>query len=285
VGLLLACAAGCFPGCSVQKLTVATMVPVIGGALDEGYASGDIATAREAIPSQMLLLRGLCRADSGRIEIWTFTVQLYGSFALTFIEPDDPQRAARLYREGMELGLNFLKRVDWFGEAWEMGPDELRAEIAKRKAADLAPLMMWTSACLGKHVLGNLDRPREMADLPYAYVLSDAAIALAGDYFYGMPHALKGVMLAATPLGLGGDLDESRKHFRKAMEIGGEGFLLHQVLFARYFCVAALKEDLFVRTLEKVIGQPEDDLPAARLINLLAREQAVALLQERESLF
>ncbi|MBD3237148.1 MAG: hypothetical protein GF330_10615 [Candidatus Eisenbacteria bacterium] len=272
-------------GCSKQRVVVSTMVPVIDGALTEAFSSGDVATAREAIPSQILLIRGLCRADSDRVETWTIVTQLYAAFALTFVEIDDPPRAARLYREGMELGLAFLKRIDWFAEAWRRGPDALRAEIAQRHPTDLAPIMMWSAACLGKHVLGNLDRPREMADLPYAHVLADAAIRLDPGYFYGMPHALKGVMHASTPLGLGGDLEAAAEQFALARQYAGEQFIFHDVLFARHYCVTALDEACFVQTLERVLATPPECCRQVRLINLVAQQHAHALLAEREALF
>lgn len=272
-------------GCSQQRVVVATMVPIMEGALAEAFSSGDVATAREAIPSQILLIRGLCRADSDRVETWTTVTQLYASYALTFIEADDPARAARLYREGMELGLVFLKRTAWLADAWQAGPDTLRAEIAARQPTELAPIMMWSAVCLGKHVLGNLDRPREMADLPYAHVLTDAVIDLAPDYFFGMPHALKGIMHASTPLGLGGDLEAAAEQFRIAREIAGERFVFHDVFFARYYCVTALDEELFVATLERVLATPVDRCREVRLINLVAQQRARDLLAEREDLF
>ena len=105
-------------GCSVQKLAVYSMVPLVDASLREAYASGDIQTVRDAIPGQLMLLRGVCRSDPDRVETWTAAVQLYASYALIFIEDEDPQRAARLYAEGKDLGLRFLRRRGWFDQAW-----------------------------------------------------------------------------------------------------------------------------------------------------------------------
>ncbi len=272
-------------GCSMQKIAASSMVPIVEDSLIEAYASADIETVREALPSQLLLLRGVCQSDLEKTELWTPAVQLYASYALIFVEAEDPDRAARLYDEGMDLGLRFLKRRSWIRTAWDKGPDALREEIGRRQPRDLAPIMMWTAACLGKHVLNNLDRPREVADLPYVYVLSDAAIELEGDYYYGMPHVLKGIMLSLTPPMLGGDKEEADRLFQTAFEITQRRFLYHHVLYANYYCVPMLDEDLFQEILREVLDAPEGLLPEARLIGLLARERAQRLLDAREDLF
>jgi hypothetical protein len=272
-------------GCSVHRVAVDTMVPVMEATLAEAYSTGDIETAAQAIPAQLYLMRGFCRTDSTRVELWTTTVQLYTSYAMSFVEPVDEKRAAEIYSEGYRTGRAFLMRQDWFRDAWRSGPDRLRTEISQRKPEDLAPLMMWTAACLGKQVLLHLEDPRILADLSYAYVLSEAAVDLAPRHFHGMTYALRAIMLAAVPLGLGGDLEGAKVYFEKAMEVAGDSFLFHHVLFALYYAVAAQDEPLFTRTLEWVVAQPADRVPDALLMNKIAQKRARELLARRTELF
>ncbi len=272
-------------GCSMQKLAVSSMVPIMDGALVEAYASGDVATVRDALPGQILLLRGVCHTDPDRIETWTTLTQLYASYGLIFVEDDDPDRAARLYAEGMTLGLRFLHRRDWFHEAWERGPDALRATIAQRRPAELGPIMTWTAACLGKHVLFNLDDMEALADLPYVYVLTDAAIELVPGYSYGMPFVLKALMLSLTPPMLGGDLEEAHRLFGRAFEVTERRFLLYQLYYARYYCTASLDEACFQATLEEIATAPENLDPDVRLVNRVARQRAERLAAEWEDWF
>ncbi|MCK4411966.1 MAG: hypothetical protein KAY32_00345 [Candidatus Eisenbacteria sp.] len=273
------------PGCSRQNLAVHMTAPVIEAALIESFASRDRETVRQGIPGQLLLLRGLCRSDPGHLGVWTTTVQLYASHAMFFVEPEDPDWAVALYGEGKDLGLRFLMRKDWFAEAWNAGPDSLRAEIERRRPVDLGPLMMWTAACLGQYVLYNQDRPRVMLDLPYVHVLLDASMVLSEKYFYGMPYVIKGILLALVPQGYGGNLEESDRYFQKAMAIAHRRFLLQQVLYARHCCAAALDEECFVTALEEVLAAPEDLLPEMRFVNVVAREQAREMLERREEFF
>lgn len=272
-------------GCSRQALVVTATMPLLDAAIAETYGSKDVETARAGIPAQLMLLRGLCRNDPGRIETWTTTVELYAAYAMLFVTEEDPAWALDLYDEGKDLGLRFLRRHDWFARAWDAGPNALRAELARQQPRELGPIMMWTGACLGQHVLQNLERPHEMLDLPYVLVLLDAAIEQSGDYFYGMPYAAKGMMLAMIPLGLGGNLEESDRYFEKAFEFSERRFLLHQVLYARHRSVAGLDEEGFVRTLQAVIDAPEDRMPEMRFVNRMAQQQARRLLDQRAQLF
>ena len=260
-------------------------MPMLEGALQETYRSKDFRTARQGIPAQLMLLRGLCRSDPDRLQTWTTTVQLYASYAMIFIEDEDPAWALDLYDEGKDLGLRFLRRLGWFSRAWEAGPDSLRAEIARRRPVELVPLFLWTGTCLGQHVLYNQDRPREMLDLPFVHVLLDASIDISGEYFYGMPYAAKGMVMAMIPLGLGGNLESSDRYFQQAFDVSGRRFLLHQVLYARHCCVAGLDEEGFVRSLQSVLDAPDDLLPEMQFVNRLAKERARRLLEQRAQFF
>ena len=282
---LIACSLLVTTGCSVQRMAIGAMAPVIKDSLKEAYSSADVETVREALPGQMLMLRGLMRTHPGNVTICEATVQLYASYAMVFVGEDDPKRATRLYSEGKFLGLRFLKRDDWFRRAWDEGPDALRAEITRRNPKKLGPLMMWTSTCLGQFILNNMDSPRIMADLPYVSVLTDAAIELASDYYYGMPYVLKASLLAKTPPMFGGDTAEAERLFQLAFEISDRRFLFHHILYASYLCVAELNEEGFTTILEEVLAAPEDLFPEARLMNVISKERAVDLLEMKEDLF
>jgi hypothetical protein len=272
-------------GCSRQKLVVTATLPLLESAISETYRSSDVQTARAGIPAQLMLLRGLCHNDPGRLETWAITVELYTAYAMIFVGDENPSWGLELYDEGKNLGLRFLRRQDWFARAWDAGPDSLGAEIARRRPTEMGPILMWTGACLGQHVLMNQEHPREMLDLPYVHVLLDAAIDLSGDYFYGMPYAAKGMVMAMIPLGLGGNLESSDRYFQQAFDVSGRRFLLHQVLYARHCCVAGLDEEGFVRSLQSVLDAPDDLLPEMQFVNRLAKERARRLLEQRAQFF
>jgi hypothetical protein len=270
--------------CSRQKLVVASTAPLIAASMEEVYRSSDVETVRRGLPAQILLMRGLCRSDPDRLDSWITTVQLYASYAMIFVGDEETEYQTRLYSEGRELGLRFLRHLEWFDAAWRAGPDSLRAELEDRRPRELAPLLMWTAACLGQYVLHNQDNPREMLDLPYVHVMLESAIALDGDYFYGMPYVVEGITMATIPQGLGGNLAEADRYFDKAFAVTGGRYLLYAMLYARHVCVAALDEAKFVATLEAVLAAP-DELPEARFMNTVAKQRAAELLARRAEFF
>ncbi|MFH1145000.1 MAG: TRAP transporter TatT component family protein [Candidatus Eisenbacteria bacterium] len=284
LSLMLVLLVGLLTGCSRQRFTASMTAPLIEAAIEDAYASGDPQTVREGMAGQLLLLRGLCRSHPGHLKISTTTVQFYASFAMLFIQAEDPAWSEQLYAEGKDLGLRFLMRESWFAKAWGEGPDRLRQELTERQPERLAPILMWTAACLGQHILLHQDRPREMLALPYVDVLLDASIDMQPDYFYGMPLTIKGIMLATMPQGYGGNLEEANRYFERAVAVE-DGFLMHRVFQARCYSVAALDRGSFLALLQSVEAAPADILPEIRLINILARRSAADLLGRQDELF
>lgn len=281
LALLLPLALG---ACSRQKLVVASTAPLIAASMEEVYRSSDVETVRRGLPGQILLMRGLCRSDPDRLDSWTTTVQLYASYAMIFIGDEETEYQTRLYAEGRETGLRYLRHLEWFDAAWRAGPDSLRAELEKRRPRELAPLLTWTAACLGQYVLHNQDNPREMLDLPFVHVMLESAIALDGAYFNGMPYVIKGITMATIPQGYGGNLAEADRYFEKAFAVTGGRYLLYSMFYARHVCVAALDEAKFVATLEAVLAAPDEPIEA-RFMNTVAKQRAAELLARRAEFF
>jgi hypothetical protein len=65
----------------------------------------------------------------------------------------------------------------------------------------------------------------------------------------------------------------------------GRRFLSLHTLYARYYCVPTLQEELFEQVLREVLDAPDDIFPEVRLINRVARQRALLLLEMREDLF
>ncbi|MGD8395864.1 MAG: TRAP transporter TatT component family protein, partial [Candidatus Eiseniibacteriota bacterium] len=110
-------------------------------------------------------------------------------------------------------------------------------------------------------------------------------IELDAAYQWGMPHLMMGAYYAGRPRLLGGDPVRGLEHFERARQISGGRLALASLFEARYYAVQTLDEPLFERRLEEVLETSPDALPEARLLNLIAREKARALLAAREDIF
>jgi len=100
-----------------------------------------------------------------------------------------------------------------------------------------------------------------------------------------MPYVTIGTLHAFKPPMMGGDPEASAENFAKAFAISGNSFLLSQYFYARYYAYRMMDVELFTETLDAVIAAelPEED--PYQLLNLIAKDKALNLLEETDELF
>jgi hypothetical protein len=271
-------------GCGIGgKLAVGSMIPVLRETVDATYRSRDLSLVREGIPSNLLLLRGLCETSPGKNEIRVLTVQMFYSYGFGFLEDTDPPRAREAYREGLRLGLEGLRRNDWFRRT-ERGvlPD---STALRRVPRDAVPLLFWTIANWAGLVSQTVSDPAAVADLPRIEAYLGRILELDSGYFHGMPHVMEGTILTLRPRMAGGNPEEGRRHFEEAFRISGRKLLLFQVLCAKYYCRQVLDAECFDANLKEVLSAPDDLYPEYQLLNQIARAKAAWLMERRDDYF
>jgi hypothetical protein len=271
-------------GCGVTgKIAVGSMVPILHETVDATYRSRDVAMVREAIPSNLLLLRGICETAPDNEEIRGLTVQLFYSYGFGFLEDTEADRAREAYREGLRLGREGLRRHDWYRRTEEgMVPDPAALH---RVPKDGVPLLFWTLANWAGLVSLNLSDPAAVADLPRIEAYLGRILELDPGYFEGMPHVMEGTILTLRPRIAGGNPEEGFKHFAEALRISDRKLLLFQVLCARYYCRQVLDADCFDANLREVTEAPDDLNPEYQLLNQIAKEKANWLMERRDEFF
>jgi hypothetical protein len=272
-------------GCGVtRKLAVGSMIPILDQSVQETFRSRDLQTVREAIPANLSLLRGLCASEPGNRELHAVTAQLFFSYAMGFIEDEDPARAVLIYREGADIGRACLERRGWFrrADAARPLPD---AEALRGMAKDDVSLLFWTVANWSGRIALQLTEPEAVAELPRVEAYLNRLLELQPDYFLGMPHVLKGTILTFRPRMMGGDPEKGKEHFDEALRISGRRMLYFQTMVARYLCRQTMDEECFDANLREVLDASDDLLPEYRLMNRLARDKAGRLMEKRDEWF
>lgn len=272
-------------GCGLtRRVALGTMVPVLEETVRTTWACEDLETVRLGVPGNLLVLRGLCASEPGNEAIRSLTVQTLYSYALGFVEDEDRVRASLLYREGMQTGVEGLRRHEWFRRADQSRPLPDSAGLAEASAGDI-PLLFWTLASWAGWVSLNLTDPAAVADLPRIEAYLGRVLELDPEYFFGLPHVMAGTILTMRPRMMGGDPERGRAHFEEALRISGGRMLLFQMMCARYYCRQTLDEECFDRRLGEVLDAPPDLLPSYRLFNLVAKEKARRLMERRDEFF
>ena len=280
---ILLLAALSLTGCGVaRRVAISEMVPVLECSVEAIYRDLDVETVGLGIPSNLLLLRGLCETDPSNRDLWALTIQLYFYYGVGYVEDEDPERAKLVYAQGLSLGRRALERRRWitpFDDA-----DAFQERLRKLDRDDV-PLLFWTLANWTKWIGENLDKPSALADLPLVEVALERVLELDGDYFRGMPHLMRGTLESSKPVLTGGRPEIARDQFEQAFAISDRKLLIFHVFYAQYYCRQQLDEEGFEAALREVLEASPDLEPDFRLLNEVARRKAAALMEQKDDFF
>jgi tetratricopeptide (TPR) repeat protein len=145
------------------------------------------------------------------------------------------------------------------------------------------PAMYWYASALGKWakkkgfavLLGQKDNVK---------ATMDRCLEHDPTYFYGGPHRYFAAFYAIAPSFAGGDLEKSKVHFNKSLDLE-PNYLGTKVLWAAELSVKQQDEDTFEKLLAEVLAAPDDAIPELKPELLVEKGKAKELLAEQEDLF
>jgi hypothetical protein len=229
------------------------------------------------------------------------------------------KRAAKMFVRCMNYSLELL------GKKWEkalLGDDiAVLQEIARKAGKKQRESMMWMTIGLAS-IINTTQAPDQVAYLPFAQYLLQRLVIMDGDRYvleyethldpdtkkqvkkvysvkeFGKPVAApKDAMKRALPhfaLGrlhnsrgeaLGGNPEQGRRHFERAIELTDGKFLLAKVYFARDYCRMRQDRKLFHKTLVEVLQTNPAIWPEQRLANEIAHRRARRYLKLEKEWF
>jgi hypothetical protein len=283
-GLLIGIALAACTGCSRSGLVVSAMLPILENSRTAALASNDMRTFNEATPSSLFLLEGLIQTKPKNRELRESAAMLYFAYGFTFDAPEDRDYAGLLYLKGLEHGRSALESNKKFAGVWERPFAEFSAGVHHLTDDDL-PAMVWTVANWSQFISMHLDSTDVLIDIPKVQILLERAIEIDGTYFEGLPYMILGSLQAFRPPLMGGDPEGSKANFDRAFAVSSGKFLLAHYFYAKFYCYRIQDADMFQKTLEGVVSQPDTIMPEYRLLNAIAIEKSAHLLEEKDELF
>ena len=268
-------------GCSMQKLTMKAMDPVIDGSMQALFAESDLVIARSAIEADLKLLDGMLVNQPKNRKLLFFAAQGYTSYALGFVEDESVERARVFYLRGRAYGLKLLERNRTFTAALNKPLAEFTTALQTFKPADV-PALFWAANAWGNWINISMTDPDAIVGLPKVEAMMRRVIE---GYFYGGAHLFLGTILIAKPMMMGGNPEKSKAHFERCFEFAGDEFLLPYAYYAQFYAPLTLDEALFDEVVEKVINTSPDVLPEQCLPNAIARAKVQRLKAQRDDLF
>jgi tetratricopeptide (TPR) repeat protein len=184
------------------------------------------------------------------------------------------------------------KAVKWGEKAMVAVSPEFEAKMREGgkipEAVKLVPkegitAMYWYASALGKWskmkgfavLLGQKDNVK---------AVMDRCLELDPTFFYGGPHRYFGAFYAVAPSFAGGDLEKSKVHFNKSLEIE-PNYLGTKVLWAAELATKEQDEDTFEKLLNEVLAAPDDAIPELTAETIAEKGKAKDLLAQQDDLF
>lgn len=190
----------------------------------------------------------------------------------------DPEKKDELFTRGLEVGERALGMIPEFKKVYQETEDLKKSLQAL--GPDALEVIYWTGANLGKWAseknllirLGNKSKIE-------AY--NQRVFDLDRNFFYGAADRFFGALPTRVP---GGDLNLSRFHFEKSIEIAPNYFAT-RTLYAEYYATKAQDRETFVKQLQYVINTPYDIIPEIAPENKYEQEYAKKLLERVDEFF
>lgn len=240
----------------------------------------DIGIARDGIPSWLLLVDGLIQGDPRNRGLLLAGSKLYGSYAGGFV--DDPLRAQRLSARSFDYARraaciaipDLCAQLDAPFEAFE---------AALAKTGDVAVLHALATAWAGR-IQANSGDWNAIAAIPKVQALLERVVALDPAHADGEPYMMLGVLASLRPASLGGQPEQGKAHFDKALAMSGGRNQMVRVLYAQYYARLVFDQPLHDRLLGEAIAA-DPHVPGLTLVNVIAQERARALLASGKEYF
>jgi hypothetical protein len=256
--------------------------------MEDGFVvlneESDLRLAEASIASNLKLLESVLRGDPGNEKLLLMACQGYASYAMAFVEDEDPVRAREFYLRGRDFGLRLFPAGSALGKALRSDPSGLAAALGRASDSEV-PAVFWTALAWGGAISLDLTDPDGLADLPRVQAMMEWVGGKDPSYFHGGADFFLGTLAGSRPTMLGGDTAKSRAHFERALGLNGGRFLLTYVYYARSYAVQAQDSALFGRLLTAVDTASVDILPEARLSNVVAKRKASSLRAMLNDLF
>jgi len=289
-GIILAVLVLTASGCTgIMRSGMGAATPIFDSAMEAAMRGKDPMILGEGVPGLALLLDGLSNFAPKNRAFITFGAQLYTAYALGFVEDTDPERARVLYAIGRDYGLKALKMNRGFRKALEKGKPYSEA-VKKLKKKDMDALF-WTAAAWAAWMNLSTRDTEALFDIPNIMALLTRSLELDDTFWYGGPHMFYAAYYSQFPAMMGGGPEKAQKEFDKVKEIvkkkaGEKGeWLIADYFYAKYYATLIKDEELFDKTIQKILDTPNDCIPEMAAVNGLAKIKTRHLLEQKDRYF
>ncbi len=257
-----------------------------------GDLAGNLSTAilnqddpelvRESLPAYLILLDSLVASPDASPEVLGAAARLYAAYAVVFVA--DPARAGTLATRARSYGERAACAAgpvtcDLQGVPY---PD-LPARLDRVKPAQAGALFSTAVGSLA-YVRTHSDDWQALAELPRIEAILRRLLVIGDPANAGTVNSYLGILTTLRPPALGGQPEQGRAYFERALELTGGRDLSVLVDFARSYARLVYDRELHDALLNRVLAaDPREE--GYTLLNTLAQRQASELLASANDYF
>lgn len=241
-------------------------------------------TVAEGIPAYLLLLEARLQSRPDDLNLRLATARLTATYAGLFVDERDADAGRRLHtRALMHARHASCARADRLCRLESLHLEELEQRLLAFNSSDLAYVYALATSWTG-WVAAHADDFNALADLPRVEALLDWVAAADPAHDDGAVWLYLAVLNSQRPPAAGGQPRKAREYFDRALEISAGHNLLINVLMADSYARLMFDRALYVELLESTLAA-EVGPPQYHLVNQIARQRAVRMLQQTGAIF
>lgn len=268
----------------MAELTVKASMPMIEGGTVALNREPDLELAKAAMPANIELMEGMIVNAPDNTELRNYAAQAWYGYAFGFVEDENPQRAARFYRRGLNHALYNLQQSGLDQHTLSGNLEVLQKKLSRFDEDDV-PALFWAASNWAKWIDHNRNKAEAIADLPRAVMLMQRVIELDESFFMAGPHIFFAVYYGSRSPMLGGNYELSEQHFEQAKNINKHQLLLVDLLQAQYLDRQQFEQKKFHTRLTDIIEKDTSAYIDMTLINEIAKGKAHKLLKQESQWF
>ena len=242
----------------------------------------DPQTVRAAAPAYLIMLDSMIEGDPENVAILHSASKLYASYSSAFVT--EQARSMRLANKSMTYARRALcLSLELICARIDDKLDDLQPAIDQLTVKQQPHLYAFASAWANWIQINSGDW-NALAQLPKLTAMLEQSVKLDEAYDHGGAYLYLGVLSSQIPPSLGGNPQQGRDYFEKALTLSQEKNLMVKVLMAEHYARLVFDQELHDQLLNEVLKS--DPLqPELTLINTLAQTRATQLLAESAEFF
>lgn len=262
------------------------MSSAAGGLADDLQAAvlnqNDPETVRAGAPAYMLLLDSFLEGSPDDPELLGAAANLYASYGAVFA--DDPGRAARLTERARDYAARAICHEYHEACGWPNRRFEAFAATLPGLSPEHAEAVYSYAMASLASIRAHSDDWNALAELPHMEALLLRYLDIADGENEAQVYTWLGVLATLRPPALGGQPEQGRAYFERAIELTNGRDLAVKVEFARGYARLLYDRELHDRLLGEVMAA-DPEVPGLTLTNVLAQRDAAVLLASADDYF